>query len=72
MTNEQMAITKARAIVIKMQEAIKVLEELDEKSDLMWDWWSENLLNFTEEQDSEYFELYIKSKELDKKIKDLA
>lgn len=72
MTNEQMAIVKARAIVIKMQETVKVLEELNEKKDLMWDWWSENLLNFTEEQDSEYLELYNKSKELDKKIKDLA
>lgn len=72
MTNEQMAIIKARAIVVKMQEAVKVLEELNEKSDLMRDWWSENLLNFTEEQDTEYLELYVKSKELDKKIKDLA
>lgn len=72
MTNEQMAIIKARAIVIKMQEAVKVLEELNEKSDLMWDWWSENSLNFTEEQYSEYLELYNKSEELDKKIKDLA
>lgn len=72
MTNEQMAIVKARAIIIKMEEAVKVLEELNEKSDLMWDWWSENLLNFTEKQDSEYLELYNKSKELDKKIKDLA
>lgn len=72
MTNEQMAIIKARAIIIKMQDAVKVLEELKEKSDLMWDWWSENLLNFTEEQDSEYLDLYIKSKELDKKIKELA
>lgn len=72
MTNEQMAIVKARAIVIKMQETVKALEELDEKSDLMWDWWSENLLNFTEKQDSEYLELYNKSKELGKKIKDLA
>ena len=67
-----MAIVKARAIIIKMEEAVKVLEELNEKSDLMWDWWSENLLNFTEKQDSEYLELYNKSKELDKKIKDLA
>lgn len=67
-----MAIIKARAIVIEMQEAVKVLEELNEKSDLMWDWWSENLLNFTEAQDSEYLELYNKTKELDKKIKDLA
>ena len=72
MTNEQMAIVKARTIIIKMEEAVKVLEELNEKSDLMWDWWSENLLNFTEEQDSEYLELYIKSEALDKKIKDLA
>ena len=72
MTNEQMAIVKARAIVIKMQEAVKTLEELNEKSDLMWDWWSENVLNFTQEQYSEYLELYNKSKELDKKIKDLA
>lgn len=67
-----MAIVKARAIVIKMQEAVKTLEELNEKSDLMWDWWSENVLNFTQEQYSEYLELYNKSKELDKKIKDLA
>lgn len=67
-----MAIVKARTIIIKMEEAVKVLEELNEKSDLIWDWWSENLLNFTEEQDSEYLELYIKSKALDKKIKDLA
>jgi hypothetical protein len=72
MTNEQMAIVKARAIVIKMEETVKVLEELNEKSDLMWDWWSENSLNFTEEQDTEYLELYAKSKELDKKIKDLS
>lgn len=72
MTNEQMAIVKARAIVIKMEEAVKVLEELNEKSDLMWDWWSENSLNFTEEQDTEYLELYAKSKELNKKIKDLS
>ena len=72
MTNEQMAIVKARAIIIKMEEAVKLLEELNEKSDLMWDWWSENLLNFTEEQNTEYLELYAKSKELDKKIKDLS
>lgn len=72
MTNEQMAIIKARAIVIKMQEAVKVLEELKGKSYLLRSWWSENLLNFTEEQDLEYLELYIKSKELDKEIKDLA
>ena len=72
MTNEQMAIVKARAIVIKMQETVKALEELNKKSDLMWDWWSENLLNFTEEEYSEYLELYNKTEELDKKIKDLA
>lgn len=72
MTNEQMVIIKARAIVIKMQEAVKVLEELNEKSDLMWDWWRENSLNFTEDQDSEYLELYIKAEELYKKIKDLT
>lgn len=72
MTNEQMAIVKARAIVIKMQEVVKALEELNEKSDLMWDWWLTKTFDFTEYQDSEYLELYIKSKALDKKIKDLA
>lgn len=72
MTNEQMAIIKARAIVIKMQEAVKVLEELNEKSDLMWDWGLTKTFGFTEDQDSEYLELYIKAEELYKKIKDLT
>ena len=67
-----MAIVKARAIVVKIQEAVKILEESNEKSDLMWDWWSENSLNFTEEQYTEYLELYAKSKELDKKLKELT
>lgn len=67
-----MAIVKARAIVIKMQEVVKALEELNEKRDLMWDWWLTKTFDFTEDQDSEYLELYIKSKALDKKIKDLA
>lgn len=72
MTNEQMAIIKARAIIIKMQEAVKVLEELNEKSDLMWDWGLTKTFDFTEDQDSEYLELYIKAEELHKKIKDLT
>lgn len=72
MTNEQMAIVKARTIIIKMEEAVKALEELNEKSDLMRDWWFTKTFDFTEDQDSEYLELYIKSKALNKKIKDLA
>lgn len=72
MTNEQIAIAKARAIVIKMQEAIKSLEELSEKSNQMFTWWNDSIIHFNQEQSKEYLELYNKSKELDKKIKDLA
>ncbi len=72
MTNEQMAIIKARAIIIKLEEAVKILEDADRKSVLMCDWWYKTEINFTEEQDSEYLDLYIKSKTLNKKIKELA
>lgn len=72
MTNEQMAIIKARAIIIKLEEAVKILEDADKKSVLMWDWWNKTEINFTEEQDTEYLYLYIKSRALDKKIKELT
>lgn len=72
MTNEQMAIIKARAIIIKMQDAVKVLEELDQKSNQMFTWWNDSIVHFNQEQNKEYLELYKKSIELDKEIKDLA
>lgn len=72
MTNEQMAILKARAIAIKMQEAVKILEELNKKIDLMRDWRSKKSLNFTKEQESEYNELIRKDRELSKKIRELT
>lgn len=72
MTNEQMAIIKARAIIIKLEEAVKIFEDADKKSVLMCDWWDKTEINFTEEQYSEYLDLYIKSKTLNKKIKELA
>lgn len=72
MTNEQMAIIKARAIIIKLEEAVKILEEADNKSVLMWDWWNKSTINFTEDQKTEYTELYKKSQALDKKIKELT
>lgn len=67
-----MAIVKARAIVIKMQEAVKTLEELNKKSDLMWDWWGKSSLNFTKEQESEYDGLLEKAEELNNKLKELT
>lgn len=72
MTNEQMAIVKARAIIIKMEEAVKVLEELDEKSDQMFTWWNDSFVHFNQEQYKEYLKLYEKSKTLDKKLKELT
>lgn len=72
MTNEQMAIVKARAIVIKMQDAVKVLEELDEKSNQMFTWWNYSIIHFNQEQNKEYAELLEKSEELSKKLKELA
>ncbi|ASJ80011.1 hypothetical protein [Lactococcus phage PLgY-30] len=72
MTNEQMAIVKARAIVIKTQEAVKVLEELPEKSNQMLTWWNDSIIHFNQEQSKEYLGLYEKTKELDKKLKELT
>lgn len=72
MTNEQMAIVKARAIIIKMQDAVKVLEELDEKSNQMFTWWNDSIVLFNREQNKEYLELYEKSEELNKKLKELT
>lgn len=72
MTNEQMAIIKARAIVIKMQDAVKVLEELDEKSNQMFTWWNDSIIHFNREQNKEYLELYEKSEELNKQLKELT
>lgn len=67
-----MAIVKARAIVIKMQDAVKVLEELDEKSNQMFTWWNDSIIHFDQEQNKEYLEIYEKSKELSNKLKELA
>lgn len=72
MTNEQMAIIKARAIIIKMQDAVKVLEELDEKSDQMFTWWNDSIIHFNQEQNKEYAELLEKSEELNEKLKELT
>lgn len=67
-----MAIVKARAIVVKMQEAVKILEELNKKSDQMFTWWEDSVLHFNQEQGKEYLELCEKSIELDKKLKELT
>ena len=72
MTNEQMAIIKVRAIAIKMEEAIKVLEKADEMSVQMWDWWDKTILHFTKDQYLEYTELYEKIQALNKKLKEIA
>lgn len=72
MTNEQMAIVKARAIIIKMEEAVKILEELDQKSNQMFTWWNDSIVHFNQEQNKEYLELCEKDKELSKKLKELT
>lgn len=72
MTNEQMAIVKARAIVIKLQEAVKILKELDEKSEQMLTWWNDSIIHFNQGQNKEYAELCDKSEELAKKLKELT
>lgn len=72
MTNEQVAIVKARAIIIKLQEAVKILKELDEKSEQMLTWWNDSIIHFNQEQNKEYLGLYEKTEELDKKLKELT
>lgn len=72
MTNEQLAIVKARAIIIKMEEAVKILEEVDKDSIKMWDWWDKTILHFNPKEFGQYDMLYEKSKTLDKKLKELT
>lgn len=67
-----MAIVKARAIIIKMEEAVKILEELDQKSNQMFTWWNDSIVHFNQEQNKEYLELCEKDKELSKKLKELT
>lgn len=67
-----MAIVKARAIIIKMEEAVKILEEVDKDSVKMWNWWDKTILHFNMKQFEEYNMLYEKSEALDKKLKELT
>lgn len=68
MTNEQLAIVKARQVHLKLKAALKYLKEANELAQDMWDWSKTVNVELEGNELEEYKKLYYSIEDLNEKI----
>lgn len=68
MTNEQLAIVKARQLHLKLKAALKYLKEANELAQDMWDWSKTVNVELEGNELEEYEKLYYCIEDLNEKI----